>query len=74
MTSLTNPTPDILFMGDFNLPHANWLTGECSPGADKEEQKMVKCLYEHSLDHFLIQYLDCPISGKYDRTAIHQQL
>ena len=47
-------------MGDFNLPHATWLTGECSPGADKEEQKMVKCLYEHSLDHFLIQYLDCP--------------
>ena len=61
MTSLTNPMPDILFMRDFNLPHANWLTGECSPGADKEEQKMVKCLYEHSLDHFLIQYLDCPI-------------
>ena len=60
LVSLPTPTPDILLMGDFNLPHADWLTGECSSGADKEEQMMVKCLYELSLEHFLIQNLDCP--------------
>ena len=36
LVSLPTPTPDILLMGDFNLPHADWLTGECSSGADKE--------------------------------------
>ena len=60
LQSLPAPTPDIIMMGDYNLPHANWLTGECTRGASTEEQQMVKALYEIALENFLIQQIDCP--------------
>ena len=47
-------------MGDFNLPHADWISGQCSTGASTDEQEMVKALYELSLDFFLVQQYDCP--------------
>ena len=46
-------------MGDFNLPHANWITGECTAGASTDEQEMVRMLYNLSLDYFLVQQYDC---------------
>ena len=60
LISLPSPTPDILLLGDFNLPHADWLTGECHAGAGRDEQKMVKDLYELSIEHFLVQQCDSP--------------
>ena len=60
LKSLPSPTPDILLMGDYNLPHANWLTGECSPGASKDEKKMAKDLSELSLENFLVQQVEVP--------------
>ena len=37
--SLTaSPTPDILFCGDFNLPHVAWLEGHAGVGAGRDEQ------------------------------------
>ena len=60
LCSLQSPTPDILLMGDYNLPHANWLTGECIPGATSDEQTMVKNLYELTLEHFLVNQIDVP--------------
>ena len=32
-------------MGDNNLPHANWTTGQCSTGATTDVQEMVPALY-----------------------------
>ena len=63
--SLPTPTPDIILQGDFNLPHANWETGECrskSPTdkVSKPEKLMVKALYELSLEHFLVQQVEGP--------------
>jgi len=60
LASLPVPTPDIMVHGDFNLPHANWETGECASGASKDEKKMVRAFYELSLDNFLIQLVEGP--------------
>ena len=58
LKSLPSPTPDILMKGDYNLPHADWVTGECKAGASSDEQEMVKALYELALEHFLTQQND----------------
>ena len=60
LLSSASPTPDILLMGDYNLPHANWSSGECLPGASKAEQAMVKSLYELCLEQFLVHQIDQP--------------
>ena len=60
LRALPTPTPDIVLMGDYNLPHADWLTGECSPGACRDEQNIVKSLYDLALEHFLTQEVDQP--------------
>ena len=59
LKSLPTPTPDIIMKGDYNLPRADWITGECKPGASADEQEMVKALYELALEHFLLQQYDC---------------
>ena len=60
LSSLPSPTPDIVMMGDYNLPHADWISGQCTSGASTDEQDMVRALYELSLDYFLVQQYDCP--------------
>ena len=60
LASLPTPTPDIMVQGDFNLPHANWETGECVSGASKDEKKMVRAFYELSLENFLVQQVEGP--------------
>ena len=60
LESLPSPTPTIVMMGDLNMPHANWTTGQCTPGASTDEQEMVSGLYGLTLDHFLTQEYDCP--------------
>ena len=58
--SHNSPEPDVILLGDLNLPHADWLNGECVSGASSDEQKMVRNLYNLMLEHFLIQQIDCP--------------
>ena len=60
LDTLGTPTPDILICGDFNLPHAVWTNGTCSPGATREEQTMVQDLFHLAMEHSLIQLVDCP--------------
>ena len=64
LSSLPKPTPDVILQGDFNLPHANWETGECTPGVSssptKDEKNMVRALYELTLEHFLVQQVEGP--------------
>ena len=60
LESLPSPTPTIVMMGDLNMPHANWTTGQCTAGASTDEQEMVTGLYGLTLDHFLTQVYDCP--------------
>ena len=65
MTSLPTPTPNIILMGDFNLPNADWETGETLLDADSdsipaEKRRMIKLLYDLSLNHFLVQQVDGP--------------
>ena len=65
ISSLPTPTPDIVLQGDFNLPNADWETGEYRPRAPKDEKKMIKALYELTLDNFMVQQVEGPtqISG-----------
>ena len=60
LRSLPSPTPDIVMVGDYNLPHADWMTGDCLPGASKDEQEMVKNLFNLTMDHLLTQQIDQP--------------
>ena len=60
LRALPTPTPDVILTGDYNLPHADWFTGECSPGACKDEQNMVRSLYDVTLEYFLTQQIDQP--------------
>ena len=60
LESLPSPTPTIVMMGDLNMPHANWTTGQCTAGASTDEHEMVTGLYGLTLDHFLTQVYDCP--------------
>ena len=59
LKSLPSPSPDIIMKGDYNLPHADWITGECKAGATSDEQEMVRALYDLTLEHFLTQQIDC---------------
>ena len=60
LRELPTPSPDILLMGDFNLPNANWISGECKTGASSDERAMVKNLYEIATEHFLVQQIEGP--------------
>ena len=60
MAAMPAPTPDVMLMGDFNLPHADWESGECRAGASEDERTMVKDLYEFALSHFLVQQIEGP--------------
>ena len=62
LQGLTTPTPDLIICGDFNLPNADWNRGECKPGSDRvrEEDKMVRALYELTLNNFLVQEIRKP--------------
>ena len=60
LSSLPSPTPNIIMMGDYNLPHANWTTGQCSAGASTDEQEMVTALFNLANENFLVQKFDSP--------------
>ena len=70
MSALSTPTPTIILQGDFNLPHADWDSGEAQkttsdPDEEEkkkisEEKKMIRDLHELALSHFLVQLVDEP--------------
>ena len=64
LQSLPAPNPDVLMMGDYNLPHANWITGLCTSGASKDEQEMVSAIYNFCLEFFLVQQIECSTHRK----------
>ena len=69
ISSLPTPTPNIVLVGDFNLPHANWETGEVqtSPSGSEpnaDERRMVKSLYDLTLNNFLVQQVEGPTQIK----------
>ena len=59
--SLTaSPTPDILFCGDFNLPHVTWVEGHAGVGAGRDEQIMIDDLLGLANEYFLTQLIQQP--------------
>jgi len=58
-----SPQPDVILLGDINLPHADWLSGDCTSGASTDEQAMVKSLYDLTLEYFMVQQIDCPTNA-----------
>ena len=50
-----NPSPDIIFGGDFNLPHASWPSGLPTVGATTDEKLMLNQLNELCNDLFMTQ-------------------
>ena len=58
---LAAPTPDIILNGDFNLPNADWSTGECV-GQQRvfEEQEMVTALFSLMRSNQMSQFIDVP--------------
>ena len=56
----TEPMPNIILTGDFNLPHAIWPEGSAGPGASKDEQKMISDLMDLAEEFFLHQLINQP--------------
>ena len=54
---LDGPSPDIIFGGDFNLPHIRWPDGSPSTGASSDEKSMSESLEELSNDLLLHQII-----------------
>ena len=59
-SSLPPPCPDIVVMGDFNLPHGNWCLDKDARLAAGDEAEMVRALDNFTSTHFLVQQVDCP--------------
>ena len=55
---LPNPTPDIVMLGDFNLPHAIWPVGAIKSGASSDEQIMIKDLLTLTSEFYLARNCD----------------
>ena len=60
MLASMTPTPDIIFGGDFNLPHAEWPEGIPSSGCSSDERQMLNALNEFCNDMFMSQHVLSP--------------
>ena len=60
LASQSPPTPDIVIMGDFNLPHGDWGGGKSAQGATVAEGDMVRALNGLTSSHFLVQQVEYP--------------
>ena len=60
LRDLPSPVPNIVILGDFNLPYATWGPLGCSPGTPADERRMVGELRELTLDNFLTQQVEFP--------------
>ena len=57
LSSLPDPSPNIFFCGDFNLPHAKWWDDGFSTGCSTSEQAMILKVKQLQTDHFLEQFV-----------------
>ena len=55
-----SPIPDIVFGGDFNLPHIDWSSCTASRGATQDERIMLNLINELCNDLLLCQVVDKP--------------
>ena len=55
-----SPTPDILLLGDFNLPHMDWNEGKIRAGAAADERRMINLLQNFTDENFLFQQINEP--------------
>ena len=60
LSSLPNPSPNVIFCGDFNIPHSSWPLGSATTGASVMEKEMLECISALSNDHFLNQFITNP--------------
>ena len=63
LADLPSPTPDIVMMGDMNLPHGTsetWTNGDTKQGISQEETKMIECIKTMVDDFLLEQIVDHP--------------
>ena len=60
LSSLPSPCPNVIFCGDFNIPHSTWPS--CTPvtGASTDEKTMLESLSVLKNEHFLNQHIDKP--------------
>ena len=60
LSSLPDPSPNIFFCGDFNLPHASWSDDSNDSGGTTSEKLMVQYVKQLQNDHFLQQFITSP--------------
>ncbi len=60
LSNLPDPSPNIFFCGDFNLPHATWPDGIFTQGCTRSEQSMLETVSQLQDEHFLNQYVTSP--------------
>ena len=60
LSSLPSPSPNVIFCGDFNIPHSSWPLGSATTCASTMEKEMLDSLYALSNNHFLNQYITDP--------------
>ena len=60
LSNLPSPCPNIIFCGDFNIPHSSWPS--CTPltGASTQEKAILESLSVLRNEHFLNQHIDKP--------------
>ena len=57
LSSLPDPSPNIFFCGDFNLPHVTWPDGILAQGCTTAEKSMLETISQLQDEHFLNQYV-----------------
>ena len=60
LEALESPTPDIVFCGDFNLPHVKWPEATPTQKTRKEVKTMLEDLEEVAAEYFLLQHVTKP--------------
>ena len=60
LSSLSDPSPNIFFCGDFNLPHVSWEDAAVRAGCPTPERVMYEKLRQLQNDFFLNQYNTSP--------------
>ena len=52
-----DPVPNIIMLGDFNLPHIQWPFCTATKGASRDEKQMIETLNDFMDNLFLTQYI-----------------
>ena len=64
LSTTSNPMPEVLVCGDFNLPHAIWPEGTAGLRSTRDEQTMLRDLTDVANEWFLIQHIELPTHRK----------